>query len=282
MLSKRWLVNGLLALVIGVSLLLGYRDRVQSGSEVTNPITSLMPADVMSVTIQLEDKRIVLGRLADQWLFISPLQWPANNITLQRILGISVSEAEASMAATGIDLSALGLQDPMVILSLNDTRIVFGTTNNISDRRYLMIGTTIYLLADIHLPFISQGIAGLIDRRLLPPSIPLKTLTLNERKLSKDSTDNWQSDAPTDISADRLNQFVNNWQTLEAPAVKIFNQTGMPLEKIVAGLDDDSEIEFLLMSIYPELVIARPDLGVEYHFHEKQQQELLSFTNAES
>ncbi|MFA9421523.1 MAG: DUF4340 domain-containing protein [Gammaproteobacteria bacterium] len=282
MLSKRWLVNGLLALVIGVSLLLGYRDRVQSGSEARNPITSLKPADVMSVTIQLGDKRIVLRRSADQWLIVSPLQWPAHNITLQRILGISVSEAETSIAATGIDLSALGLQDPKVILSLNDTRIFFGTTNNISDRRYLMTGTTIYLLADIHLPFISQGIAGLIDRRLLPPSIPLQTLTLTERKLSKDSTDNWQSDAPTDIPADRLNQFVNNWQTLEAPAVKIFNQAGMPLEKIVAGLDDDSEVEFLLMSIYPELVIARPDLGVEYHFHEKQQQELLSFTNPES
>lgn len=282
MLSKRWLVNGLLVLVIGVSLLLGYRDRVQSGSEARNPITSLMPADVMSVTIQLADKRIILRRSADQWLIVSPLQWPAHSITIERILGISVSEAEASIVATGIDLSALGLQDPKVILSLNETRILFGTTNNIGDRRYLMTGTTIYLLADIHLPFISQGIAGLIDRRLLPPSIPLQTLKLAERKLSRDSTANWQSDAPTDIPVDRLNQLVNNWQTLEAPAVRIFNQAGTPLEKIVAGLDDDSEIEFLLMSIYPELVIARPDLGVEYHFHEKQQQELLYFTNAES
>jgi len=282
MLSKRWLVNGLLVLVIGVSLLLGYSDRDQSGSEARNPITSLKPADVMNVTIQLGDKRIVLHRSADQWLIVSPLQWPAHSINLERILGISVSEAEASITATGIDLSALGLQDPKVILSLNDTQIFFGTTNNIGDRRYLMTGTTIYLLADIHLPFISQGIAGLIDRRLLPPSIPLQTLKLAERKLSRDSTDNWQSDVPTDIPADRLNQLVNNWQTLEAPAVKIFKPAGMPLEKIVAGLDDDSDIEFLLMSIYPELVIARPDLGVEYHFHEKQQQELLSFTNAES
>jgi hypothetical protein len=280
MLSKRWLVNGLLALVIGVSLLLGYRD--QSGSEARNPITSLKPADVMSVTIQLGDEHIVLRRSADQWLIESPVQWPARSITIERILGITVSESEASMAATGIDLSALGLQDPKVTLSLNDTRIFFGTTNNIDNRRYLMIGTTIYLLADVHLPFFSQGIIGLIDKRLLPPSIPLQTFELAERKLSRDGTDNWQSSPATDIPADRLNQFVNNWQTLEAPAVKIFKQSGKPLEKMIAGLEDGSEIEFLLMSIYPELVIARPDLGVEYHFHERQQQELLSFTKPKS
>ena len=282
MLSKRWLVNGLLALVIGVSLLLGYRDGDQSGSEARNPITSLKPADVMSVTIQLGDKPIVLRRSADQWLIESPVQWPARSITIERILGITVSESEASIAATGIDLSALGLQDPKVTLSLNDTRIYFGTTNNIGDRRYLMIGTTIYLLTDIHLPFMLRGVAGLIDKRLLPPSIPLQTFKLAERKLSRDGTDNWQSSPATNIPADRLNQFVSNWQTLEAPVVKVFKQSGMPLEKMVAGLEDGSEIEFLLMSIYPELVIARPDLGVEYHFHERQQQELLSFTNAES
>jgi len=282
MLSKRWLVNGLLVLVIGTSLLLGYRDRDQSGNEAINPITSLKPAGVMSVTIQLEDEHIVLRRSADQWLIESPVQWPARSITIERILGISVSESEASIAAAGIDLSALGLQNPKVILSLNDTQIFFGTTNNIGDRRYLMTGTTIYLLADIHLPFISQGVSGLIDKRLLPPSIPLQTFNLAERKLTRDSTDNWQSSPASDIPTGQLNQFVNNWQTLEAPAVKIFKQSGAPLEKIVVGLENGSEIEFLLMAIYPELVIARPDLGVEYHFHEKQQQELLSFTNAAS
>jgi len=282
MLSKRWLVNGLLVLVIGTSLLLGYRDRVQSGSEATNPITSIKPADINSVSIQLADKHIVLRKSAEQWLIESPVQWPARNITLERILGIASSESEASIEATGIDLASLGLEDPRVILSLNDTRIFFGTTNNIGDRRYLMIGTTIYLLADVHLPFMSEGIIGLIDNRLLPPSISLKTLQLDERMLTRDGTDSWQSSPPTDIPADRLIDLVNNWQNLEAPALKIFDQTGMPLEKIIAELDDGSKIEFLLMSIYPELVIARPDLGIEYHFHEKQQQELLSFTNTES
>lgn len=282
MLSKRWLVNGLLALVIGISLLLGYRDLVQSDSEATNPITGLKPSDISSVTIQLADKRIVLRKSTEQWLIESPIQWPARSVTLERILGIASSQSEASIAVAGIDLATLGLQHPKVILSLDDTRFFFGTTNNIGNRRYLKTGTTIYLLADVHLPFLIQGVIGLVDRRLLPPSIPLQRLKLEGRTLTRDNTDSWQSSPPSGIPVDQLNRFINNWQTLEAPVLKIFNRTGTPLEKIIAGLDDGSEIEFLLMSIYPELVIARPDLGVQYHFGEKQYPELFSFTDGES
>jgi hypothetical protein len=124
-----------------------------------------------------------------------------------------------------------------------------------------------------------QGIPGLIDRRLLPPSISLQSLNLEGRILTRGSTDSWQSSLSTDIPADQLNYFVNNWQSLEVPVVKIFKQGGMPLERIVAGLTDDSKIEFLLMSIEPELVIARVDLGVQYHFSEIQYQQLFSFTS---
>ncbi len=49
-----------------------------------------------------------------------------------------------------------------------------------------------------------------------------------------------------------------------------------------ATLDNGSEIEFYLMSIKPEIVIARPDLGVQYHFSEKQYYDLLSISKQDS
>ena len=281
MLSKRWLINGLLILVIAMSALVGYRYQSQSVNQGTNAITRLKPAEISSLIIQFPDKDIVLRKSEGLWLIESPLQWPAHGITIERILGIASSQAESSFAAEEVDLASLGLLDPQVRLSLNDTQISFGTSNNIGDRRYLMVGSTIYLLADIHYPFIMQGIPGLIDRRLLPPSISLQSLNLEGRILTRGNTDSWQSSLSTDIPADQLNYFVNNWQSLEAPVVKMFKPAGMPLERIVAGLTDESKIEFLLMSIKPELVIARADLGVQYHFGEMQYQQLFSFTSKE-
>ena len=51
---------------------------------------------------------------------------------------------------------------------------------------------------------------------------------------------------------------------------------------MIAILENGSEIEFHLMSIKPEIVIARPDLGVQYHFSEKQYYDLLSIIKQES
>jgi len=280
MLGKRWLVNGLLFLVIGISVLMGYRDQVQSSGDTKDSVTALNPADITRLKIQFAGKNPVeLRKSAEQWFIESPLQWPAHGTTLEIITGVASSEFDSSIEVGDIDLAALGLSDPQVIVTLDDTRIAFGTTNNIGERRYLMTGSKIYLLADVHLPFILQGIPGLIDRRLLPPLIPLNSLNLGTERLTLDDAGNWQSGSESEIPVAQLNQLVHQWQMLKAPSVKRFQTAGLPLRKIVAGLEDGSKIEFLLMSIYPELVIARPGLGVQYHFGEKQHRQLFEFIN---
>jgi len=110
----------------------------------------------------------------------------------------------------------------------------------------------------------------------LPRSIPLKSLRLAEFNLSKNSDGTWQADTLTDTLTDQLNALANNWQTLDAGNIKNFDKTKTAEQKIVAGLQDGSYIEFFLMSTKPEIVIARPDLGVQYHFSEKLFYDLLS------
>ena len=282
MLSKRWLINCLLIVLIAVFTYVGIRYQQKTAYTPKNSITSLKPQDIHTASIQAADKHFVLSNSGNQWLFEKPVHWPANNITLERLISIVTSEADSRLPAGGIDLAPLGLQFPKAILTLNDTRILFGATNNIGGRRYVMIGSTIYLLPDIHLHFITQGITGLIDPRLLPRSIPLKSLKLAELSLSKSSNGTWQGDAVGEIEVGRLNQIANNWQTLDAGRVKIYDKSKIPGQKIVAGLEDGSEIDFFLMSIKPELVIARPDLGVQYHFAEKQYYDLLSIAKDET
>jgi len=282
MLSKRWLINCLLIVLIAIFAYAGIRYQQKAEYTPRNSITSLKPQDIHTAIIRAAGKHLVLRNSGNQWLFEKPVQWPANNITVERLISIVTSEADSRLPAEGIDLARFGLQFPKVILTLNDTRIQFGSTNNIGGRRYIMIGSTIYLLPDIHLHFMTQGIAGLIDRRLLPRSISLKSLELAELGLSKSSNGAWQSDTIGEVEVGRLNQIANNWQTLDAGRVKIYHKSKMPGQKIVAGLEDGNEIDFFLMSIKPEIVIARPDLGVQYHFAEKQYYDLLSIAKDET
>ena len=276
MLSRRWLINCLLIVLICILTYSGIRYQLKSASAPENRITSLKPQDIDSVIIQIADNNLALRRSGNQWIFEKPIQWPANNITLERLISIVTSESNTRLPANEIDLATLGLQSPKAILTLNSTRVLFGATNNIGERRYILIGSMVYLLPDLHLHFITQGITGLIDRRLLPRSISLKSLKLAELSLSKSSDGTWQDDTREEAGVDRINALANNWQTLDAGNIKIYDRSKLPGEKIVAGLQDGSKIDFFLMSIKPELVIARPDLGVQYHFAEKQYYDLLS------
>lgn len=283
MLSRRWLINYLLIALICIFIYAGNRYQAKIEFPPKNSITSLKAQEIHSVIIQTADNdHFVLRKSSNQWRFEKPVQWPANNTTLERLISIVRSEADSRLDADAIDLAALGLQNPRATLTLNDTRIVFGTTNNIGGRRYVKIASTVYLLADIHLHFMTQGIVGLIDRRLLPRSVALETLELGDLSLRKKSDGSWQGDVVGEIETDRLNRLGNNWQTLDAGRIKNYDHSKAPIEKIVATLDNGSKIDFLLMAIYPEIVIARPDLGVQYHFAEKQYYDLLSIAEQNS
>ncbi len=269
MISKRWLINFLLIMLIILLTYIGNRYEVQTGFQTKDTISSLKLQDIKRIAIQTADQSFMLRRTSTQWYFESPIEWPANNITMERLLSIAKTEFESSLPADEIDLATVGLQFPTAILTLNDTRFLFGATNNIGNRRYVMTGPTIYLIPDIHLSFFTPGLPGLVDRRLLPRSLALGNLNLGKFSLSKSSNGSWQEDGGA-FTPDRINSLVNNWQTLEASSIKPYQKSNTPIRKITAALEDGSEIEFFLMSISPEIVIARPDLGLQYHFAESR------------
>ena len=277
MLSRRWLINYLLIALIGIFIYAGNRYQAPSGFPPANGISSLKPQDIDTVIIETpNNKQVVLRNTGNQWLFEKPVQWPADNTTVERLTSIVQSKSDSRLPVDEIELAALGLDSPQVTLILNDTRIEFGTTNNIGQRRYVKIAATVYLLPDLHLHFITQGLNGLIDRRLLPRSVSLKSIKLADLILSKSSNGTWQGEAVGDAEKERINALGINWQTLDAGRIKTYDNSKLPQRIIIARLEDGSEIDFFLMAVKPEIVIARPDLDVQYHFNEKHYYDLLS------
>lgn len=274
MISKRWLINYLLIILIVLFAYIGNRYGIETGLT-KNTITKLKPQDIRRIGFQSADDAFTLAKTATQWHMESPVKWPANNIAVERLLSIATTEIDSSLPADEIDLAALGLQFPRAILTLDDTRFAFGAINNIGNRRYVMTGSTIYLIADIHLHFFNQGLPGLIDRRLLPRSLALQNLRLGKLNLSKTTDGGWLNDGKA-ISPDQLNNLIANWQTLEASSIKPYRKSSLSRQKITARLGDGSKLEFYLMAISPEIVIARPDLGLQYHFAESQYYGLLA------
>ncbi|MDH3220220.1 MAG: DUF4340 domain-containing protein [Gammaproteobacteria bacterium] len=282
MLSRRWIINFLLIVLIVLFTYIGNRFDVKTGYQTPKSITGLKPELIQTVKIRTADAILSLARQDGLWFLQSPIQWPANNISVERLLKIVSSESDSRLDAGEIDLATLGLDFPKAMLSLNDTNVLFGATNNIGGRRYTMIDSTVYLLPDIHLPLLSQGLPGVVDRRLLPRNFRLQSLKLPELEIGRDAGNQWQLAAPGEFTSQQIERLLGNWQGLEASRVRQFDSGGTPRQKIEALLEGGERQEFFLMSIDPEIVIANPGIGLQYHFRADLYYELIDLRDDEN
>jgi len=282
MFSRRWLINYVLIVLIIVFTYVGNRYNVTTGYQSPQPVTGLKAENITRLQVQTADISLTLKREDYGWTLESPIRWPANNINVERLLDIVNSKTDSRLSASEIDLDKFGLKFPRAIITLNDTQLLFGATNNIGERRYAMIGSTVYLLPDVHLPFISQGLTSVVDRRLLPRRFKLNSLRLPGFELRRDASEIWRLTGIDDFNQDQLDQMVENWQGLEATQVRIFNSQDTPRRKIQVQQENGQSHEFFIMSIDPEIVIAHPKIGLQYHFPADLYYQLISLRGDES
>lgn len=274
MISKRWLINYVLILLIIVFTYIGNKYNVKTGYQPDHRIIRLKTEDITSVVMQTADNSIHLSKIDGNWQIDSPIFWYANNMAVKRIIDIVNAQTDSALAASEIDLATLGLQAPKAMLRLNDRQIIFGSTNKIGERRYLQIDDMVYLVRDRYLPFITQKATSLVDRRLIPGVLPLESLTLADLDIRR-KNGAWVSESG-DISQHQADEIIKNWQTLEAEQIRIYSTRQTPTQKIIASFGEQRQIEFHVLSITPQLIIARTDLGIKYHFNEKSYYGLLS------
>lgn len=266
MFSRRWIINYVLVVLIVIFTYVGNRFGVQTGYQPQQHITGIKPENIESVEIETADTVLALKRDSGGWMLEAPIRWPANDVNVERLLGIASVETDSRLAANEIDLATLGLKFPKAILRLNDTEVLFGATNNIGARRYTMVGSTVFLLPDQHLPFITQGLTAMVDRRLLPRTDELTVFKLPGFEISRDHNNNWQLIGADGFEQGQIATLVDNWQNLEASRVKLFSANKVPQQKIRVQFADGQNQEFFVMSIDPEIIIANPQIGLQYHF----------------
>ena len=123
MLSRRWIINYFLIVLIIIFTYIGNKYNVQTGYQEDRSISNIKPAQVQSLSIQTADGSFELRRESDRWFVVDPVTWPANNINIERILSLTETETDSRLAASEIDLNELGLQFPRAVLQIDDTRV---------------------------------------------------------------------------------------------------------------------------------------------------------------
>jgi hypothetical protein len=122
----------------------------------------------------------------------------------------------------------------------------------------------------------------MVDRRLLPASLKLKSLKLAEFELTRSAENDWQNNGPVRFTSDAINRLIDNWQHLEALRIKPYDAASTPRQKILAKLNDGSSHEFFVISISPEIIVAHPAIGLQFHFKDSFYYQLISLRENEN
>jgi hypothetical protein len=87
----------------------------------------------------------------------------------------------------------------------------------------------------------------------------------------------WQlSPGKPDVSADAIQQLLDHWKNASALYARRYDGS-KPDETITLEFSDMPEtLTFKVISHSPELVLARPDWGIQYHFSGDMKKSLLT------
>jgi hypothetical protein len=184
-LTRRWLVNLLLAAIAGLLLLLAVseHDRAQQQAR----LTPLAPEQIERIELARDDEpEIVLERIDDIWWMRRPIAAPADAERIGRLLPLAHARSTRTLPIDAVDLEQTGLARPRLRLKLDGLELRFGATEPIGEQRYVQVGNLAHLIDDRFLPYLSLQAPTLLSRRLLPPGFNPADGSIDGRPLGPD------------------------------------------------------------------------------------------------
>jgi hypothetical protein len=276
--SARTLLNLALALLV---VLLGAVVWLRPGLEpevAPAAIMALEPEQVSSINItRLQDAPLGFRKKDDAWFIDSDLAIPADAFQVRAILALLKATSVRSYPAEAIDLVGPGLDPPQASIMFNGTRVAIGGIEPIDKLRYIRTGETIHLVEDRYQHLLNAGFNNFVQRQLLPEGASIIALQLPGLALQLQDSVNWQLEPENlDAGADAINALVNNWLRASALYVRRM-EPGEYDSTISLTLKGENEpVVFTLISREPDLVLARPEWGIQYHLTADAGQELLA------
>ena len=255
----------LLVLVVLLTTYVYFSRQQQHVSSPKNRLTQLSVEQVTQISIRHNEREIDLQKDGETWHMLRPITIEANTFRIDTLLNMLDTSSHAAYDATDLDLGKYGLHEPATSIRFNDEVIAFGITNPINDFRYVRAGEKVHLIDDHFYPLLSSQTGTLVARELIDKGADIDRLELPSLTLFRDQNRRWQSSKTLD--PDTINELLYHWKNSQAFGVHNY----MPRESLaditvfLAGRPDPVRLH--ITDDDPWLVIARPDLDIEYHFN---------------
>lgn len=251
----------LLLLAIGLGVFLFVDDTNQNGIK---KLSNISVNSINQISIHHNQRDIIINKVDKEWRIVKPMAISANQFRIGTLLSLLDSNSHAKYVTDDLDLKKYGLEKIKTFISFNDFKIDFGSINPINNLRYVKINNELHLTDDNFYPLLSSQLGALVALKLVPAKEKIFKLVLPEQTLTRDKKGLWKS--TKEISSDAIVETIYQWNHKQAFAVHDY-VVRESLGEIKVYLENtEAPILFNITDVDPWLIIARPDIKLEYHF----------------
>lgn len=280
--KNRWILNiVMLLLVAGLVAFLYLRPQTSNDGPVVHEVTTLKLADFNAIKVEFPTQApTTFDKVDGFWRMTAPYKTRADQISVQRILSIIAAKTKDKFSAA--DKEKFGLNNPQLRLKLSGTagteEFIFGTFNTVTDEQYVGYKDSVYLLSGSYAEAATTQAIEMVDKAPLaqPESKQIAGFDYAHLEQWEDIglqldivEGGWKTNAPkAKITQNELNEWLDfSWKQAQAKQVELYTpdrKITYPSFKI--KLKDGTKVHFDKIQESPDLLLARPDEGLLYHF----------------
>jgi hypothetical protein len=263
--KSRWAINILLLVAIAIlSLVAHFKPGIDQQPEAV-PITHLKIDQLRRIHINrpVREDLVLLKNASGRWDIEHTPTLPTDSLQTNALLKLAEQKAVRSYPASELELSQLQLDPPYATVFLNDTAVEFGNLEPLEGLRYVRVTDRVHLIPDIYMQLIELSHTQFVRRRLFEKDTRITAITLPGLSISK-ADQNWNIEPAQEISADDLQTFIEHWQDATSLNIRAADPVEDTEVVVITLADNAGSIEFSIASREPELVLVRPDLGIQY------------------
>ncbi|WP_434111739.1 DUF4340 domain-containing protein [Methylocaldum sp. GT1TLB] len=275
--KSRLILNLALLIVIAVLAAVAFFEPGKEKPE-TTPLAAIDENALTAITLQNKDA-ITFEKQNGHWRLTKPFYAPANDIRVRQLIGIAEANSEAQYPVSADDLPKFELDKPKATLILDATTMKFGGSDPINMRRYVQIGDTLHLVNDDFFHHLTASATDYVDKKLLPEDAKIKEIFIPGLKATLGQDGKWILEPPAEPNQS-ISDLLNAWNTARAIDVKRVEQPAQG-DVIRITLAEGNPVEFFIMQREPDLLLVRPDLGLQYEVTGNAAKQLLSLQKPE-
>ncbi len=282
---KGWLINLALLIVIGLLVTVVVYTLEEDKPKETPPLSELKATDVKTIRIQKANQAEIVLKKDKQgfWQMITPFELPANSFHIDNLLRILSEQHYKALEIDTKKLEQLKLAPPLVSVKFDDFEVKFGDSVPMAQgQRYVFFNKKVHIILDrLYYNTLSHDALRLLFLSPLGNNPKISEIKTPKYHIAlKDKKWTVVSGLSSDISADELSALIDNWKNASAyriePYTEVDTKHALSLPEIEFKFADNKPaLHLKILSTTPDLVLARPDKGVQYTLPISQVEKLL-------